>query len=849
MTSFSLAWKLARRELRGGLKGFRIFFLCLLLGTAAIAGVESLSDAFLTGLRESGQTFLRGDVAITMVHRPASPQELAFLARYGRLSSNVSMRSMAYALRDGKQAERELVEVKAVNDAWPLFGKPVFTPAQSLGDVLHCEDDGICGAAAEQSLLDRLHVGRGDLLRLGNARFRIIATLDSEPDRISMGFSLGPHILFSTQALRGTGLEQPGSLIDYTYRLAFTANAERRGATIESFKADVARAFPDSGWQIRDRNDAAPGLRRFVEQVAMFLTLVGLTALGVGGVGASEAVSAFLDRKRFDIAILKSLGADGRLVFLIFFLQVMAIATGALILGVGIGATAPFLLAHFYANVLPLPPALGIYPGPLLLAAAFGLLSAIVFSVPPLGRAREIPPASLLRETVAPDRTRLRVSYLLVAGAAGLGITGLMLVLAPSPRYAGGFLIGAIVLLAFLRLVAEGLMRGLRKLPRPRSPLVRLAMGDLTRPGAATQGVITALGLGLTLLATVILLDRTMAAEVNEALPSRAPNFFFVDIQPDQTEDFDHTIAAFKSRQDYKLTPMIRGRITSLNGVPSAQAKVDNDVKWALSGDRGITYATTPPPGTIITSGNWWATDYTGPTLISLDQEVAKGTGLKVGDTMSLNVLGRQIDGRIANLRKVDFRSGGQNFILVLSPGLIDKAPHSFLATVRVAPKEENAMYMAVTEKFPNVSAVRVKDAIAQIDTLLQQLAQGIRAASLVTILAGLLVLAGTIAAGARTRLYDATVLKVVGATRAQIALVYLLEYSLLGVATGIIALGAGTLAASVISRQVLDTAFVFDAQAALWTVVGGGSATLLFGLFGAIAALNARPAQRLRNA
>ncbi|MGZ5928709.1 MAG: ABC transporter permease [Rhizomicrobium sp.] len=849
MNSLALAWKLARRELRGGLKGFRIFFLCLLLGTAAIAGVESLSDAFLTGLRESGQTFLGGDVAVTLVHRPVTPQERAFLERYGRLSNNISMQSMTFALRDGKQSERELVEVKAVNKAWPLFGAPSFTPAQSLGDILHCEDDGICGAAAEQTLLDRLHVKRGDLLKLGAATFRVIATLNSEPDRISMGFSLGPHILISTQALAGTKLEQPGSLIDYTYRLAFTPNAVKRGATIESFKADAAKAFPDAGWQIRDRNDAAPGIRRFVEQVAMFLTLVGLTALGVGGVGASEAVSAFLDRKRFDIAILKSLGADGRLVFLTFFLQVMAIALAALILGVAIGATAPFLLAYFYADVLPLPPALGIYPGPLLLAAGFGLLSAIAFSVPPLGRAREIPPASLLRETVAPDRMRLRPIYLLAAGAAGLGIVGLMLVLAPSPLYAGEFLVAAIVLLVLLRLVAGALMWTLRRLPRPRSPLVRLAVGDLTRPGAATQGVVTALGLGLTLLSTIILLDRTMAAEVNEALPSRAPSFFFVDIQPDQIADFDRTIAAFRTQQDYKRTPMIRGRITSLNGVPSAQAKVDPDVKWALSGDRGITYATVPPPGTVITSGTWWAANYTGSTLISLDEEVAKGTGLKVGDSMSLNVLGRQIDGRIANLRKVDFRSGGQNFILVLSPGLIDKAPHSFLATVRVAPSQENAMYMAVTEKFPNISAVRVKDAIAQVNTLLQQLAQGIRAASLVTILAGLLVLAGTIAAGARTRLYDATVLKVVGATRAQIALVYVLEYGLLGVTTGIIALGAGTLAAGMIARQILDTSFVFDAQAALWTVAGGGAATLLFGLFGAIAALNARPAQRLRNA
>ena len=658
MTGVALAWRLARRELRGGLKGFRIFFLCLLLGTAAIAGVESLSDAFLTGLRDSGQTLLGGDVAVTLVHRPATAQEQAFLARYGRISSNISMQSMAYALRDGKQAERQLVEVKAVSESWPLFGAPSFTPSQSLADMVHCEDDGVCGAAAEQTLLDRLHIKRGDLLRLGGATFRLIAVLNSEPDRISTGFSLGPHILISAKALAGTGLEQPGSLINYTYRLAFA-----HGTTIEAFRAEATRAFPDAGWQIRDRNDAAPGIRRFVEQVGMFLTLVGLTALGVGGVGASEAVSAFLDRKRFDIAILKSLGADGRLVFLIFFLQVMAIALAALILGVAIGATAPFLLARFYGDVLPMPPALGIYPGPLLLAAGFGLLSAIAFSVPPLGRAREIPPASLLRETVAPERSRLRPVYLLASGAAGLGITALMLVLAPSPLTAGEFLIGAIVLLGLLRLVAEGVTRALRKLPRPRSPLARLAVGDLTRPGAATQGVVTALGLGLTLLATIILIDRTIAAEVNEALPSRAPSFFFVDIQPDQTADFDRTIAAFKSGEDYKRTPMIRGRITSLNGVPSAEAKVDPDVKWALSGDRGITYAATPPPGTVITKGQWWGANYSGPTLISLDQEVAQGTGLKIGDAMSLNVLGRQIDGRIASLRKVDFRNGGQNFI------------------------------------------------------------------------------------------------------------------------------------------------------------------------------------------
>lgn len=848
MDSLALAWKWARRELRGGLKGFRIFFLCLALGTAAIAGVESVSDAFLTSLRDSGQTLLGGDVSVHLVHRPASADERAFLNRYGRVSATVSMRAMAYALRDGKQAERQLVELKAVDARWPLFGAPGFTPAQSLKDITACEDDHVCGAAAEETLLDRLHVKRGDLVRIGGATLRIIAVLDSEPDRISTGFSLGPHILVSDQALPATGLVRPDSLIDYNYRIDFTHNALNGGATIEGFKADAERSFPDGGWEIRDRTDAAPGIRRFVEQVGMFLTLVGLTALGIGGVGASEAVTAFLDRKRFDVAILKSIGADGWLVFFTFFLQVMAIALAAVTLGLVVGASAPFAVAWAYRDSLPLPPTLSLYPAPLLLAACFGLLSAIAFSVPPLGRARAIPPASLLRETVAPDRQRPPLTTLLVAGGAAAIIALLLLVLAPSPLYAGEFLAGAALLLLLLRLFGEMLVRGLRRIPRPRSPLLRLALGDLTRPGAATAGVITALGLGLTLLATVTLLDRIISAEVNEALPGRAPSFFFVDIQPDQVAAFDRTVASFRSQEDYRRTPMIRGRITSLKGVPSAQVQITADAKWVLNGDRGLTYAATPPPGTHVTEGEWWPANYNGTTLVSLDQSVADGANLKIGDAMTLNVLGREIPARIANLRKVDFTTGGQNFVMVLSPGVIDKAPHSFLGTVRVNAKDEAAMYRTVTDRFPNISTVRVKDAIAQVDGLLQQLSQGIRAASLITILAGLLVLAGTIAAGARSRLYDATVLKVVGATRPQIALVYVFEYGLLGLTTGVIALGAGTLAAALVASQILKVTFIFDAGAALWTVLGGGGVTLLLGLLGALAALNGRPAARLRN-
>jgi putative ABC transport system permease protein len=360
--------------------------------------------------------------------------------------------------------------------------------------------------------------------------------------------------------------------------------------------------------------------------------------------------------------------------------------------------------------------------------------------------------------------------------------------------------------------------------------------------------VITALGLGLSLLATVTILDRTISALVNGSLPGTAPSFYFVDIQPAEAAAFDRTIARFASARDYRRTPMIRGRIVAVAGVPAARAKVARDARWALDGDRGITYAAIEPKGTVLTAGRWWPATYRGQTLISLDADLARGMGLRIGDSMTLNVLGRDIEGRIANLRDVDFSTGRQNFVLILSPGIIDKAPHSFLATVRVPPRDEEPMYHAVTNRFPSVSVVRVKDVITELDQLLQKLAFGVRAASLVAILAGLLVLAGAIAAGLRARLYDSTIMKVIGATRIQIAAAYALEYSVLGAVTGALALGAGIAAASLVARRVFEIPPVIDWRAVLLTVAGGAALTLAFGLAITWTALAARPALQLRD-
>jgi putative ABC transport system permease protein len=841
MNSLALAARLARRELRSGLSGFRIFFACLVLGVAAIAGVGSLSDALLTGMATQGRVLLGGDVAVQLVHRETSPDEHAFLTSHGKISEVALMRGMAYAIKNGAEADRSLIEIKGADHAYPLYGNLALAPALPLDKALSC-DAHQCGLVAEQTLLDHLHVAVGGTLRIGTQDFRINAVLTNEPDRLSGGFSLGPHVIVSRAALQRTGLVVLGSLINYDYRVAMPPGANAKG-----FRHEARKAFPDAGWEVHDSSNAAPGTRNFVQQVTMFLTLVGLTALAVGGVGAGQAVSAFLDRKREEIATLKALGAEGGLIFLTFFLQVMAIAVVAVALGLFAGAAMPFAVAHFFGDKIPAPAVYAIYPAPLVLAAVFGILSAAAFSIPPLARAREIAPASLFRDIVAPASARGRSPYLIAAGAAALIVVVLAVTISPTPLFALYFLGGVAAVLIVLRLVAMGLQNALRRLPRPRAPTLRLALANLTRPGAATSSVVVALGLGLTLLATVTLLDGTIAAQVKDSLPGTAPSFYFIDIPPDKVDAFDRVIHSFASATEYRRSPMIRGRITAVNGVPSAQIKVDPSAKWVLNGDRGITYAATPPEGTDVTSGQWWPANYSGDTQISFDADLADGLHVKLGSTITLNVLGRELTGTITSFRHVDFSNGRQNFVMILSPGLIDHAPHDFLATVRVDGRDEEAMYRAVTDKFPDVSTVRVKDAIATVNGILQELSDGVRGASLVTILAGLFVLAGAIAAGQRVRLYDSTVLKVLGATRGRIAAIYAVEYGLIGVLTGLLALAAGTLGAWLVVKYVFDVELVFSLSAALATVVGGGIATLAFGLIAAWAALSAKPAALLR--
>lgn len=829
--------RFASRELRGGLRGFRIFLACLTLGVAAIAGVGSVASSVVAGLHADAKILLGGDVELRLVHRTASEEQRAHLDASADVSEVAVMRAMARR-PDGEA--RSLIEMKAVDGAYPLYGALRLAPDLPAGEALS-ERGGVWGAAVDPVLLERLQAKLGDRVRIGDAELELRATILREPD-VGGGFIFGPRVIISLDALPATGLVQPASLVAYEYRLRFPP-----GRDIGAWIADLKQRWPDAGWRIREFGDAAPNVQQFLNRLALFLTLVGLTALLVGGVGIGNAVRGYLQSRTATIATLKCLGAPSRLVFASYLAQILIIAALGILVGLVLGAASPVVVAHFLAEKLPVQARLGVYPGPLLLAAAFGVLTTLAFSLWPLGRAREVPAASLFRDLVAPASGRPRTSVIAATLLTGLALAALAVGSAGDRRIAAWFVLGAVAALLTFRLAAAGVMALARRAGRPRFPGLRLALANLYRPGAPTPSVVLSLGLGLTVLVCIALIERNLLAEVEEHLPENAPSYFFIDIQSDQVAAFDRimgedgVIAA-------ERVPNLRGRITRLNGVPVERAEVASEARWAIRSERGLTYAAKLPKGTRIAAGEWWPPDYKGPPLVSFDAELAKGMGLAVGDTITVNVLGREVTARIANLRQIDWASLGINFTLVFAPGTLEHAPQTFLATARATPEAEERIYREVTDAFPNVTAIRVRDALAQIARLFESVGEAVRLTAGITLLAGTLVLAGAIAAGHRRRVYDSVVLKVLGATRMQVTRAFLVEYGLLGLVTALIAGALGSIAAWLVLTKVMRAEWTFMPGVVVATAALSMALTLVLGYAGTWTALGAKPAPLLRN-
>ncbi len=836
LATWRLALTLARREMRGGIKGFRVFIACLALGVAAIAGVGSLADAVTRGLRDDGRRLLGGDVELSFTHREATPEQRAHLAAAGRVAVVAEMRAMARA-----PDARSLSELKAVDGAYPLVGGLRLAAGAPLAEAIATRD-GVWGAVVEHAVLARLALQVGDRLRIGDQDYAIRGVIENEPDRGANVFTLGPRVLVSLDSLGGTGLVQPGSLIRWQYRVALT---EPSGS--ERFLADLKTRFPAAGWRIRSVADAAPGLQRWVDRIAMFLTLVGLTALLVGGVGVANAVRSFVEGRIATIATLKCIGATGGLVLVTYLVQVMAMAALGIALGLAIGAAVPLVAAPFVTGALGVGVAGGVYPAALGLAAIYGVLVAFAFALWPIARARDVPAAALFRSLIAPPRAWPRADVALATLVAVAALAGLAVATSLDRRLGAGFVAGALACFVLFRLAAAVIGRLARAAPAPRSPMLRLALANLHRPGGNLPGIVLSLGLGLTVLAIISLVHGNFARALQTQLPAIAPSFFFIDIQPDQVEEFDAVLRSAPGVGVVQRVPNLRGRITKLNGVPVDQAVVAPEAQWAIGSDRGLTYARTLPPDARLVAGEWWPADYSGPPLVSFDAQIAAGMGLRLGDTITLNVLGRELTARIANLRAIDWTTLGINFTLILAPGALEGAPQTWIATAQVDRAHEDALERLLVERLPNVSAIRIRDALGAVESMLDGIARAARLTAGVTLLAGALTLAGAIAATQRRRIYDAVILKVLGARRREILRALLVEFGLIGIAVSVLAAMFGGIAAWILVTRYLKVDFAWLPSTLFTVVAASTGAVILIGLAGTWRALGHKPAALLR--
>ncbi len=841
----SLSLRYALRELRGGLHGFYVFIACIALGVMAISGVGSVAASLGDGMAREGRNLLGGDVSFILFQREAKPDELAFLRSRGQVSAIATLRAMARA----PDARLALVEIKAVDSAYPLMGELTLNPVMPMNELL-AEHDGTFGAAADPALLARLDLTVGDTVTIGDARFQIRSAIEAEPDKLGVGVGFGPRFMVSEAALHATGLIQPGSLVRWNYRLKLPDSASDDRA-VERLIADSRTAAPQAGWEVRSRSNASPQLERNITRFTQFLTLVGLAALLVGGVGVANAVKSHIDRRLDVIAAFKALGATGRDVFAIYTTQVVVLATLGSLIGLVAGAALPYVIVALFGKLLPLPVMPAIHPGELVLSLVYGLLTALAFGLWPLGRVHDVPVAALFRDAVSAEWHRPRWRYLALMALVVALLVAVVIGLAYDRRVAAVFVVSAIVVFGLLRAIAAAVMATARAMPRSRFTMLRLAISNIHRPGALTPSVVLSLGLGLAVLVTITQIDGNLRRQFLAALPEHAPSFFFIDIPSSEADRFSGFLAKIEPQSTVEDVPMLRGRIVAARGVRAEELNPSSDSEWVLHSDRGLTYTGDIPKGSKIVEGEWWGPNYSGPPLVSIEKKIADGLKLKLGDEIVVNVLGRDIPAKIGNMRNIDWQGLGINFVLVFSPNAFKGAPHTHIATLtETAPnaRDDARIIKQVADAFPMVTSVRVREVMETIGSVVTNLALAIRGASAVTLISAILVLGGALAAGHRHRVYDAVILKTLGATRARLLGAYALEYLLIGLATAIFGVIAGSVAAYLIVTRLMTLTFVWQAGSAASVVLAALVVTVGLGLAGTLLALNQKPASVLRN-
>lgn len=830
----SLSLRYAIKDMRGSLGSLYLVLMCLILGVGSIAAVQFTSHAVLDGIQKNGRSILGGDMIVRNIYAPAPPELRDwFSQRQGEMIETIEARVM---LANVTTQDNTLVELKIVPDGYPQYGE--FQPSDLQSEL---KDHGIF---LDPNLGERLQVKSGDTVRLGEANFMVKGFIANEPDRAGGSrFGLAPRAIIATEDADSTGLLQSGSMVYYDLRVKFPA-----GANLEARTQELKDAFPDASWKITNADNASPQITRFVERLMLFLTLVGLSALLIGGIGIGNGVKAHLEARLKTIAILKSLGASKFFIEKVYLWQVAIITFTGTMIGVGIGALLPFFAAPHLSKLLPFVVEPQLTASGFIIPFAFGLLTSFVFTLWPLGQAMKTSPLELFRAVITPLSGKPSRKFQTGTIILGLLLAGMAIGSARDTQFAMWFVVSAIACLFMFWLTGTLISKIAGKISVPKHPALRLGLRNLHRPGNATANTLISLGLGLTVMVSVTLIEMNLRQGIASNLPKDAPAFFFLDIQGDQKDAFEKLLSEQPTVNTIRMSPNLRGKIVSVNGVPAADALKDKSESWLLQNDRGFTYETILPAHSEITSGEWWPADYKGPPLISVVEDVQRGFGVKPGDQITVNILGRDITATIANTRSVNWMNFTINFAITFAPGTLEGAPHSWLATVVAAPDQETPIQRTIGTAFPNISMIRLSNAVNSAGNILGNIATAVRITAMVAVVTGILVLAGSLAATRMQRLYDVVILKVLGIRNRTLVQGFLFEFCLLGFCAGVLSMLLGMAVSWTVMVPLMDLHWNFYAGPALLTALGGIGLTLIIGWAVTGRVLNTPVAQHLRS-
>ncbi len=869
----SFPFRMAWRETRAAWRHFTYFFVCIALGVAALVGVGLFAANMDRAIQREARSLLAADVELRTT-RPPTPEGEAILRGFdGRGIARMHVSEMV--AMGAASAGTQLIELKAVEPGYPFYGKLQAEPDDAPAALF-----GGSQVLAEETLLIRLDLKIGDVLKIGQADFRIAGVLKKEPDRAAGAFSFGPRVLMSRASLDATQLVQPGSRV--THRHLFKLPETLSPHAVQD---ELAATFPDKTARVSTYQESQPMLRRFLRQLTMYLGLVGLVALMVGGIGVAGSVRAFLKEKLETIAVLKALGAESGTILQVYVTQTLLLGLVGSLAGAALGAALQIALPPLMQTWLTMDLEFHLAWLPFMRGVAMGLLTTALFSLWPLLEVRHVRPNLIFRREVSEEPAGSPGRTAWIAGALlALALAGLALWQAGSWRAAGlfigalvaalGLLYGTAWLVVHLAKVLQAslrLSRGERGVPwkavrlgapgaggcKPahRSPFrwahgppIQLGLANLYRPGSQAKTILVSVGVGVMVILAIHLVERNILWEIGENIPDDAPSFFFIDVQPDQKDAFARLMVE-RGHADVRLTPLVRSRLWALNGKSVRRANhEEREHDWYYTREYVLTFQKDVPRDNVITKGHWWdGGASSGKLRVSVEEEAAHRLGIDLGSTVAFDIQGTMVSGTVTSIRKVEWGNMSTNFYFIFEPGALDGAPMTYVATARVDPTDEIPLQRAVVAAFPNVSAINIRDVLDSVARVVDRISLVIRFMAGLSMLVGSVVLAGALAATRFRRIYEAMILKAVGATRGTVAGAFAVEFALLGAVAGVIGAGLAVALAWGAGYWILDVKWLFQPAALAWGIAATMTGTILVGFLSTYRILGQKPLPVLR--